>query len=97
VPGDFHQPVQSDRPVLLLSGELDPVTPPRYGTEVQSTLPNARHFVLRGQGHTVMGVGCAPRLVADFIARADASALDGACLEQLQYSPPFTGAYGWGP
>jgi len=97
VPADFHQPVKSDRPVLLLSGELDPVTPPRYGAEVLNTLPNARHFVLRGQGHTVMGIGCAPRLVADFIARADARALDGACLEQLQYSPPFTGAYGWGP
>ena len=23
--------------------------------------------------------------------------LDGKCLDQLQYAPPFTGAYGWGP
>jgi pimeloyl-ACP methyl ester carboxylesterase len=97
VPGDFHQPVQSDQPVLLLSGELDPVTPPRYGEEVHRTLPRSRHFVLRGQGHGVMGVGCTPRLIADFIARADALSLDGSCLEQLQYAPPFTGAYGWGP
>jgi pimeloyl-ACP methyl ester carboxylesterase len=97
VPADFHHPVQSDKPVLLLSGELDPVTPPRYGAEVQRTLPQSRHFVLRGQGHSVMGVGCSPRLIADFIASADARALDGACLEQLQYAPPFTGAHGWGP
>jgi pimeloyl-ACP methyl ester carboxylesterase len=89
--------VQSDTPVLLLSGELDPVTPPRYGAEVQRSLPASRHFVLRGQGHTVMGAGCAPRLIADFIERADARALDGACLDQLQYAPPFTGAYGWEP
>ncbi len=72
VPQDFHDAVKSDRPVLLLSGELDPVTPPRYGDEVQRTLPNSRHFVFRGQGHSVMGVGCAPRLVAEFIAAADA-------------------------
>ncbi len=34
VPADFHAPVASDRPALLLSGEFDPVTPPRYGEQV---------------------------------------------------------------
>ncbi|MBK7902611.1 MAG: alpha/beta fold hydrolase [Proteobacteria bacterium] len=97
VPKDFRDAVTSDKPVLLLSGELDPVTPPRYAEEVQRTLPNSRHFVFRGQGHSVMGVGCGPRLVAEFIAAADANALDGKCLAQLQYSPPFGGSYGWGP
>ena len=97
MPADFHDAVQSDLPVLLLSGELDPVTPPRYADEVQRTLPNSRHFVFRGQGHSVLGVGCGPRLVAEFIAAADAKALDGSCLDQLQYSPPFAGSYGWDP
>ena len=96
-PKDFHDAVKSDKPVLLLSGELDPVTPPRYGDEVQRQLPNSRHFVFRGQGHSVMGVGCGPRLAAEFIAAADARALDGTCLDQLQYSPPFGGSYGWDP
>jgi pimeloyl-ACP methyl ester carboxylesterase len=97
MPGDFHDAVKSDLPVLLLSGELDPVTPPRYADEVQRTLPNSRHFVFRGQGHSVMGVGCGPRLVAEFIAAADAKSLDGDCLDQLQYTPPFGGSYGWDP
>lgn len=97
MPPDFHDAVKSDRPVLLLSGELDPVTPPRYADEVQRTLPNSRHFVFRGQGHSVMGVGCGPRLVAEFVAAADAKSLDGGCLDQLQYSPPFGGSYGWDP
>jgi pimeloyl-ACP methyl ester carboxylesterase len=97
VPRNFHDAVKSDQPVLLLSGELDPVTPPRYGDEVQRTLPNSRHFVFSGQGHSVMGAGCGPRLVAEFIAAADAEALDGRCLDQLQHSPPFGGSYGWGP
>ena len=61
-------------PVLLLSGEFDPVTPPRYGEAVARTLPNARHLVLRGQGHGVLGVGCTPRLLAEFLERADAGA-----------------------
>ena len=56
-----------DVPALLLSGELDPVTPPRYGEQVLKGLPNGRHLVLRGQGHSVIGVGCMPKLLGQFI------------------------------
>lgn len=97
VPDDFHRPVSSDRPVLLMSGEFDPVTPPRYGAQVVKTLPNGRHFVLKGQGHNVMVAGCMPRLMAEFVARADAKALDPKCLDQLIRTPVFTAAYGWEP
>ena len=97
VPADFHQPVERDAPVLLLSGEFDPVTPPRYGDQVVKSLPNGRHLVLRGQGHNVMTAGCAPRLMAQFVARADALGLDARCLDQLIRTPVFTGSYGWEP
>jgi pimeloyl-ACP methyl ester carboxylesterase len=96
-PADFNEPVRSDRPVLLLSGEFDPVTPPRYGEQVLAYLPNGRHLVARGQGHNVMVAGCMPRLMARFVASADARGLDAACLEQLAYTPPFTGSFGWEP
>jgi pimeloyl-ACP methyl ester carboxylesterase len=89
--------VRSDRPVLLLSGELDPVTPPRYGAMVVETLPNGRHLVARGQGHNVMGVGCLPRLMERFVATANATALDASCLDRLAPPPPFVGAFGWDP
>jgi pimeloyl-ACP methyl ester carboxylesterase len=96
-PADFNDPVVSDRPVLLLSGELDPVTPPRYGEDVVKHLANGRHLVARGQGHNVMASGCAPRLMARFIDAASARALDATCLDRLAAPPPFLGAYGWGP
>ena len=96
-PEDFTQPVRSDRPVLLLSGELDPVTPPRYGAMVARTLPNGRSLVARGQGHNVMGVGCVPRLIERFVDSGSAAALDASCLERLAPPPPFLGAYGWDP
>jgi pimeloyl-ACP methyl ester carboxylesterase len=89
--------VISDRPVLLLSGELDPVTPPRYGEAVVRHLPNGRHLVAPGQGHNVMLAGCAPRLMAGFIAAGSARGLEVACLERLAAPPPFLGSYGWGP
>jgi pimeloyl-ACP methyl ester carboxylesterase len=97
IPDDFHEPVVVDRPVLLLSGEFDPVTPPRYGDEVAGRLPDARHLVLRGQGHSVLGVGCTPRLLADFLQKPEPARLDAKCLDSLGYVPPFAGAYGWDP
>ena len=97
VPADFHAPLATRVPVLLLSGELDPVTPPAYAEQVARSLPNARSLVLRGQGHNVIGVGCMPKLFAQFIATADAKALDATCLDSLAYVPPFTSFNGWEP
>jgi pimeloyl-ACP methyl ester carboxylesterase len=96
-PDDFRAPLKTNVPALLLSGEFDPVTPPRYGDAVAKSLPNGRHLVLRGQGHNVIGVGCMPRLMAQFVETADAKALDAQCLAKLPYTPPFTGFYGWEP
>ena len=96
-PADFHRPVVSDRPVLLLSGEFDPVTPPAYGAQVLASFRNGRHLVARGKGHNVMGAGCMPRLIARFLETRDAQGLDAHCLDRLTYAPPFTGAYGWEP
>ncbi|MCJ0826302.1 alpha/beta hydrolase [Luteimonas sp. 50] len=97
MPADFHQPLASTVPALVLEGEFDPVTPPRYGEDVVKTLPNARLLVLRGQGHNVIGAGCMPKLFAQFLQTADAKALDGKCLDTLGYVPPFVSFNGWEP
>jgi len=97
VPADFHAALSSAVPALVLEGEFDPVTPPRYGEEVVKGLRNGRLFVLRGQGHAVIGAGCMPKLFAQFIDNTDATKLDGACLEKLNYVPPFTSFNGWEP
>jgi pimeloyl-ACP methyl ester carboxylesterase len=97
MPADFHQPLTGNVPTLVLEGEFDPVTPPRYGEEVVSHLSNARLLVLKGQGHNVIGAGCMPKLFAQFIRTADARALDGKCLDTLGYVPPFTSFNGWEP
>ena len=97
MPADFHSALATKVPALVLTGEFDPVTPPRYGEEVVKTLPNGRLFVLRGQGHNVIGAGCMPKLFAQFVEKTDARALDGKCLEQLNYVAPFTSFNGWEP
>ncbi len=94
---NFREPLKSNIPVLLLSGEFDPVTPPRYGDAVAKFLPNSKHVVVKGQGHNVMPVGCAPKIFARFIDSADAKNIDTKCLDTLAYVPPFIGFYGWEP
>lgn len=96
-PADFHQPLKTDKPTLLLSGEFDPVTPPRYGEQVAKNLPNARHLVLTGQGHNVMNAGCAPQIVKHFIEDAKPRELDAKCLDRLRATPIFTDFNGASP
>jgi pimeloyl-ACP methyl ester carboxylesterase len=83
-----REPTRSDKPVLLLSGELDPVTPPRWADEARATLPNSAHFVVPGVGHGASAEGCVPQLIAQFIADASLEKLDPSCLKPLR-RPPF--------
>ena len=88
-PADFHQPLKTDKPVLLLAGQYDPVTPPRYADEVAKGLPNARVLMLKGQAHSVMSTGCMPELVQHFVEKLDPKTLDASCLDRLQPTPIF--------
>ncbi|MGV8960262.1 MAG: alpha/beta hydrolase [Stenotrophomonas sp.] len=96
-PADFTQPFRSALPVLLLSGELDPVTPPAYAAQVLKGLPNGRALVAKGQGHGTLGVGCMPKLLGQFMDKADARTLDASCLDTLVDVPAFTSFNGWEP
>lgn len=88
-PADFHTALQSDVPSLLLSGQYDPVTPPRYGEQVAKGLRRSRHLVAPGQGHNVIGRGCLPRLLARFIDTLETDALDAGCVAAMGATPFF--------
>ena len=88
LPAGYFEPVRSDVPTLLLSGALDPVTPPRWGEEVLRGLGNARHVVAPGAGHGVITRGCTADVVARFIDAGSHTNLDIDCIEQIR-RPPF--------
>lgn len=96
-PADFHAPLKSDKPVLILSGEFDPVTPRAYGDAILLGLPHGRHLTAPGQGHSVGIGGCMPQLVASFIDEADATGLDADCLARLGPTPFFLDFNGAAP
>lgn len=94
---DFHSPLVSAKPVLILSGQFDPVTPPRYAEEIAKTLSNSRVLVASGQGHSVMGRGCFPKLVGRFVETLDARTLDAGCIAAFGPTPAFISFNGAAP
>jgi pimeloyl-ACP methyl ester carboxylesterase len=83
--------VTSNIPVLILSGNLDPVTPPQWGEEVASRLPNSKHVVIANGAHTPDGLTnfeCVDQLMQEFLSKGSAKYLDITCVERL-LSPPF--------
>ncbi len=84
VSADYYAPVVSDVPALVLSGDLDPVTPPTWGAEVVRHLRNGVHYTAAATGHGVVATACGSRLVSDFIERGRADGLDAGCLSTLR-------------
>ncbi|MFK8017815.1 MAG: alpha/beta hydrolase [Gammaproteobacteria bacterium] len=86
---DFKQVFASEVPVLILSGEADPITPPAYGERAARYLGNALHLVGRGQGHGQAAIGCMPKLMGDFVRERRFDTLDKACFDKQGPSPFF--------
>jgi len=86
---EFKVALASDLPVLLLSGDADPITPPRYADLAAVDLGNARHLTGLNQGHGQISVGCTARVFADFVDSADPASLDAECLLRSFVMPFF--------
>jgi pimeloyl-ACP methyl ester carboxylesterase len=91
---DFHNPIKSGVPVLALSGQADPITPPDYAELAIQSLSNARHIINPHQGHTQAPLGCIPTVMYRFIETADPQAIDITCLDRLSPPAPFVDANG---
>lgn len=81
-------PVVSDIPTLILTGELDPITPPRWGEQAAETLPNSTVIMVPNAGHGVTFAFDCPRdLMRRFIDDPTAR-LDTSCLREIA-APTF--------
>ncbi|UQA63335.1 alpha/beta hydrolase [Polyangium aurulentum] len=92
VPEGYRTPVASALPTLLLSGELDPVTPPSWGEEAKKTLSNSLHVTVPGVGHNTAMVDCVRSLMADFVKAGSLEGLKPACGPELA-RPPFVTSF----
>jgi pimeloyl-ACP methyl ester carboxylesterase len=84
---DFHEPLTTQVPALLLSGENDPVTPPTYAALAAKGFRRGKHLVLKGQGHIQSATACMPQILARFVSQASIDHLDEGCLDQVAAAP----------
>jgi len=93
VPEAFYRMPVAPAPVLVLSGGIDPVTPPRHGERATKALgAKARHVVVPNAGHGVMSLGCMRDVVFRFIDAAtddEAQQVDAGCAQAIPRPPAF--------
>lgn len=83
---DYSQPVKSDLPVLILTGQWDPVTPPSNGERAAKTLTNSLHVVVPSGAHGLNGLegtDCIDKLIVEFVGRGTTKGLDTACVKNI--------------
>ena len=75
-------PAMIEAPVLMLSGALDPVTPPRRAEAAGKHMAHAQHLVVANAGHGISQLGCTPRLLREFLDRPG-EPVQAACLKDI--------------
>ena len=83
----YSEPSQLATPTLLLSGALDPVTPPHRADAAMKALVTGQHLVADNVGHGVSHLGCGPKLLREFLD-TPTQPVDGKCLNDIPL-PPF--------
>lgn len=79
-----HDPVTSDIPTLVLSGELDTQTAASWGPEVARHLPNGNAIVFPESGHgTLLFSDCAQDIGVAFIENPE-SEINTTCVETMR-------------
>jgi pimeloyl-ACP methyl ester carboxylesterase len=84
-PAIEHEPILSDLPTLIFTGEFDPITPPSYGEILHKDLSNSTLIEVPGVGHDQISTGgkCVIGLVQDFLADPT-TVLDSSCVRGLE-------------
>lgn len=85
---NFKTPLATEKPVLLLSGDADPITPPAFAAEAAVDMRNATFLTGRRQGHGQAPRGCTPDVMAAFVESMMLEEQDIECFER-QHAMPF--------
>ncbi len=87
LPEDYHQPVRSSTPVLLVTGDLDGGTPLWFTDRVAKGLTNHATIVIHGQGHTEWNE-CVAQRFQQLVQSDSARGLDSPACPPVPL-PPF--------
>ncbi|MCG9698416.1 alpha/beta hydrolase [Shewanella sp. Isolate11] len=76
----FSAAIDSDIPTLVLSGQIDPATPPSWGELAMEKLSNAKHFIAPYATHGVAYQSCGNELIAQLVNSSSVEQLSETCL-----------------
>ena len=83
----FRVPLATDIPVLAVSGNLDPVTPPHWAEHALVAMTRAWHLVIPVGSHSERSP-CVVGIFRQFLELGTVDGVDTGCLADVR-RPPF--------
>jgi pimeloyl-ACP methyl ester carboxylesterase len=87
VAASFIEPIKSDAPILMITGDLDPVAPPWLAAGAARFLPNSRQISIPNTGH-YFRFECVDDLFVEFLSKGSARGPNDSCVNEIE-RPPF--------
>jgi pimeloyl-ACP methyl ester carboxylesterase len=88
IKNEFWEPVTGDKPVLILTGTYDTLTPKAWADKVAGTLSNVTYVTIPATGHAMFDLTCPKALMAAFLDHPTAN-LDISCISAMPQVPDF--------
>jgi pimeloyl-ACP methyl ester carboxylesterase len=86
LPADYFEPFRLETPAVLVSGADDSASPPKWGEEAKSYMPNAIHIVVPGGAHTPENT-CTRSIRHELFRTGTTQGLDIGCIRKEQPVP----------
>jgi pimeloyl-ACP methyl ester carboxylesterase len=87
IPAEYSKPVSGSAPVLILTGQWDPVTPPANADNTARYLPNSLHLVVPHGAHGLgglEGIECVDKLLTQFVEDGTTKNLNLDCVKNIR-------------
>ncbi len=77
---------KQNTPVLIISGNRDGATPPKYGEEVLKLFSNGTHVVVNAGSHSFDGMrNCVENIISDFVLSGQTKDLNTNCTTAIKF------------
>lgn len=87
LPARYFEPFTSEVPTLIISGDRDSLTAPRWGEVTRKSLPNSLHVIVP-RAHSYRPDPCTISIVKQFYASGEVDGLNTSCVSAMS-RPPF--------
>ena len=84
----FRDLVSSSVPVLLITGSMDPTTPPPYTDATMKYLPHALHVNFENGSHAFNSGDCELAIIKEFVEKGSGKEIDTSCAARVDF-PEF--------